>query len=239
MANTKKKSNKELYHEGFAQRNPDIDINDEEAYYGRLNERAADMQKMREMNDNFNKSISNSPLFTDAIMASQQNPDFDIILWAIENGRLDLESLQNDPEYAKKLADANKKALARRAKDKEIADKFESNFNASLEAMKSKAQEMGHDEETFKNTFAKYYQACFDATEGNFYPEMYEFIAKGMSHDADVTNARNEGQAAGLNTKVSDSLRKMPAAREGNAGMQTPKQESRPTRNTAENMFGL
>lgn len=236
-----KKSNKDLYHEGFAKRNPDIDVNDEEAVYGRMNERADRLSHLEEMNDNFNKSINNSPMFVDMLMASQDNPNFDPWEYAIANGGVEnFEEAIKDPDYLKRLAEANKKSLDMQAKDKQVKAEFQKNIGASLDAIVKKVEELGLDNGKAQEAFGKYYTACMDATEGKFYPEIFEVIAKGLSHDEDVQNARTEGVADGLNRKVNDTLRSIPEAREGNGGSQAAVQEQVPQPvDDDEDMFGL
>lgn len=234
-----KKSNKDKYRERFAERNPDIDINDEDAVYGRMNERADRLSRLEEMNDNFNKSVSNSPLFTDMLMASQNNPNFDPFVYAIENGGVEnFEDAIQDPEYLSKLAEANKKSLERQAKDKEIKDRFEQNIGPSLEGIHAKAQEMGHTPEQEQQVFQAYYDAVFNGTDGIYSPDVYELFAKGLNFDKAVEDARSEGVADGLNRKVNDTLRSLPESREGNGGRQSASVEDTSI-GDEEDMFGL
>ena len=234
-----KKTNKDKYREGFAQRNPDIDINDEEAVYGRMNEGADELARYKEMNDNFNRSVSQSPLFTDMLMASQNNPNFDPFVFMMEHGGVEnFEDAIQDPEYLSKLAEANKKSLERQAKDKEIKDRFEKNIGPSLEGIHAKAKEMGHTPEQEQQVFQAYYDAAFNATDGIYSPDVYELFAKGLNFDKAVEDARNEGVADGLNRKVNDTLRSLPESREGNGGRQSATVENTSV-GEEDDMFGL
>ena len=65
---------------------------------------------------------------------------------------------------------------------------------------------------------------------------IFELMAKGMTRDADVEAAREEGVAEGLNTKVTDKLRTMPKTTEQVSGRQMPMREVKPKREV-ENPF--
>lgn len=231
------KSKRDLFRERMSQRNPELDMENEDAYYDYAGSQLDELDRRKQMEENFNSSVSKSPLFTDMLLASQNSGDFDPILWALEEDRIDLDALQEDPEYREKLAAANKKALEKRAKNKEIQDAYEKNIGASMEAIKAKADELGLTDEQGKEVFEKYYQACFDATEGKYYPELFETIAKGMNYDNDVKGAREQGFQEGSNVKVTDELRKIPAQTSAPRGSQSTVKEATPMRRKAKNPF--
>lgn len=231
------KSKKDLFRERVAQRKPDLDMENEDAYYDYASSQLDELDKRKEMEENFNGSVMKSPLFAEMLLASRDNADFDPILWALEEDKIDLDALQSDPEYREKLAEANKKALEKRAKNEEIKKAYEENIVASMDAIKAKADELGLTDEQGKEVFEKYYQACFDATEGKYYPELFETIAKGMNYDNDVKGARDMGYQEGQTAKVTDKLRKMPEQVDAPRGRQTAVAEAKPEQPKKKNPF--
>lgn len=236
MAEELQKSKREMYEDRLRSRRPDLDIGDEDAYYGYLGENLDELERYEKNSKQLRDNIDKSPLFAEMIIASGKQEGFDPIVWAVETGRLDLEALGNDPDYVKKLADASQKALERRTRQEDIDKQMEANMPVSVEAVREKAAELGLSDDQAEEVVGRMYRIMDDLIVGKIDPELFGLLAKGQRHDEDVEAAREEGVAEGLNTRVNETLRTLPENRERPGGRQAAEQGTRrPAR--AYNMF--
>ena len=98
----------------------------------------------------------------------------------------------------------------------------------SIEAIKAKQAEMGLSDEQANEIVGDIYQMGSDLTMGIIPVNIFEMLAKGKTYDKDVEEAREVGIAEGLETKVTDKLRKMPKTNEQVRGRQMPVREAEP-----------
>lgn len=225
-----------MYNERLRSRNPDLNVDDEDSYYGYQGETLDELERYETNTRALRDNLDRSPLFAEMIVASQSQENFDPLLWAVENGRIDLDALRDDPEYAKRLAEAGKKALERRAQADAIDKAMRENMPASVDAVRAKAAELGLSDEQAQEVVGRMYQIMNDLIEGKMDPELFETIARGQNYTNDVQAAREEGVAQGLNTKVNEKLRTLPENRERPGGRQ-PAANGNSPRRRHNNMF--
>lgn len=222
------KSRKDAFRERYAKRNPGLNMEDEEAYYGSAENALNDLESYEESSRRMRSSLEKSPAFAEMITAAREQEDFDPVVWAVETGRLDLDALQSDKEYAAKLGDAHKAALERRASQEAIDKQFDENFPKSMEAINAKAAELGVDYETKTGIIGKMYELMDDMIVGKLSVDVFELLAKGNNYDEAVATARDEGVAEGLNTRVNDKLRTLKNQTSRSSGRQAPMRERKP-----------
>lgn len=215
-----KKTKRELYEERLRARRPDLDTGDEDSYYGYLGENLDELERYERNTRALRETLDRSPLFAEMMVAAGKQEGFDPIVWAVETGRLDLDALRDDPEYAKKLAEASRRALERRARQEDIDKQMAENMPGSIEAVRAKAEELGIGEDRAEEIVGSMYRIMDDLIVGKIDAGLFETLAKGRSHDEDVETAREEGVAEGLNTKVNETLRTLPENRERPGGRQ-------------------
>ena len=133
-------------------------------------------------------------------------------------------------EYMTKLTEARNKWLAQRSKKDETDKQIEINIPKSVEALAAKRDELGLTDEQASEILSEIFQMGSDLEVGIIPIRMFELMAKGLTRDADVETAREEGVAEGLNTKVTDKLRAMPKTNEQVSGRQMPVREVKPKR---------
>ncbi|WP_300877899.1 hypothetical protein [uncultured Bacteroides sp.] len=216
------KSKKDTFRERFSKRYPDINMEDEESYYGAGNDLLDKYDGYEESAEKMRERISNSPIFAEMIVAAGKQDDFDPIVWMVQNKGLDLKAIAEDEQYAQKLADAHSSYLEKLAKQDEIEKQMSENMPASIETVRAKATEMGLTDEQTEEVIGKLYAVMDDLIVGKIDPSMFEMMAKGMNYDTAVTQAKEEGIAQGLNTKVNDTLRDISGKQERNGGRQSP-----------------
>lgn len=241
MAEKKKEqqnmSKRDAYRERFAKRNSDIDMEDEDAYYDRLGKMMDEYETFENNARVMSERLGKSPLFSEMVVAAGKQDDFDPMIYLVENGGLDIESLRSDPEYSKKLAEARGKYMDKITEGKKIEEQLQANMPKSMEAVRNKAKELGLDDAKTGDVIESMYKIMDDLIVGIIDPAVFEMVAKGQSYDNDMESARQAGQAEGLKAKVEDKLRSLPKSSERNAGRQMAMQPQKPARPRPHNPF--
>lgn len=220
---------------------PDLDIDDEDAYYNAANDRYDELQSFRTNTQNFRDALDldaeERGTFNEMILAASKQKDFDPVIWLVENGGLDIDALRDDPDYARKLGEARKKYLDQISDGTKIEKEFEANAPASIEAINQYCQENGIDDDTKTNAIGRMYDLIDNLMVGKMPVELFQLVVNGVSHDEDVDYAREAGKAEGRQTKVSDKVRKLKKS-----DTVAPTQKAAATNEASEknsNMFGL
>lgn len=236
MAEEIKETKREAFRRRMAEREPNLNLDDEDAYYGYMDDMVTEYDEYRTSSDAMRKNMDHSPALAEMFVAAREEESFDPVLWMVRNKGLDLDALRDDPDYAEKVTEAHNEWLAKRAKSDEINEQAAANMPKSIEAIKVKAAEMGLTDEQADEIVGEIYQMGNDLTLGIIPVNIFEMLAKGKTRDADVEMAREEGIAEGLNTKVNDKLRTMPKTTEQVRGRQMPVKEAKPKKEV-ENFF--
>lgn len=224
---TPKKSNRELYMERHRQDFPDDDPNDEEAMYGRMNERYAELDRLRQNDSNFRKLVNEHPEYGGMVSDMMDGRNF-IESFLSRNSKEDINAAYDDPEMAQKLAEGQAKYMKEQADRKQLQEEGEANVQESIKRLEAYCEANGIDEEGA----TKIWGACLDfgsnVLKGNFPDELFDIVHKGMNHDDDVAAAREEGELAGHNAKVQTQLAKgagpqgLPPTFDGGQGAAAP-----------------
>lgn len=230
MAEEIKETRKEAFRRRMAEREPNLNLDDEDAYYGYMDDMVTEYDDYRKSSEAMRQNMANSPALTEMLMAARGQDGFDPVLWMIENRGLDLDALRDDEKYAEKVTEARNAWLAKKAKDEETFEAAKENMPRSIEAIKAKQAEMGLSDEQASEIVGDIYQMGTDLTMGIIPVNIFEMLAKGKTYDKDMEEAREVGIAEGLDIKVTDKLRKMPKTNEQVRGRQTPTKEAKPKR---------
>lgn len=228
MANEIKETRREAFLRRMAEREPNLNLDDEDAYYGYMDDMVTEYDDFRKSSEAMRQNMANSPALTEMLMAARGQDGFDPVLWMIENRGLDLDALRDDEKYAEKVTEARNAWLAKKAKDEETFEAAKANMPRSIEAIKAKQAEMGLSDEQANEIVGDIYQMGTDLTMGIIPVNIFEMLAKGKAYDKDVEEAREVGVAQGLETKVTDKLRKIPKTTEQVRGRQMPMRETKP-----------
>ena len=228
MAEEIKETKREAFLRRMAEREPNLNLDDEDAYYGYMDDMVTEYDDFRKSSEAMRQNMANSPALTEMLMAARGQDGFDPVLWMIENRGLDLDALRDDEKYAEKVTEARNAWLAKKAKDEETFEAAKENMPRSIEAIKAKQAEMGLSDEQASEIVGDIYQMGTDLTMGIIPVNIFEMLAKGKTYDKDVEEAREVGIAQGLETKVTDKLRKMPKTTEQVRGRQMPMRETKP-----------
>lgn len=222
---TEQKTKKDAFRERFAGRYPDVDMNNEDAYYDQAGKMMDEYEGFEKRAGILKENISKSPLMQDLVLASQEAENFDPIVWLAENRGLDLKALTEDGEYVKKLAEAGQKHVDAVSKGGEIKKQRETNLPESIKACMDAAKGAGISDEEAQNTIGMMFDIMDDLIIGKINPQVFLQLAKGGNYDTAVEGAKAEGMQQGLETNVKDKLRKMPAVPTTQMGSQAPVKE--------------
>ena len=214
--NQEQKSKRDAYVERLKTKYPDRQYDDDEALFGQAgddydeyeNQLNGYKERDGKLEEMFAKDPKNAQFFTE--MAKGNDP------WIAVVERLGIDGiteLMNDPEKKAAYEEANKKHVERLAREKELEEEYERNMAESTKMREQLDAQYG--EETVDAALGIIDQITKDAIIGKVTPETFDMALKVVRHDADVDNARSEGEVAGRNAKIEEGLRK----RQGGDGM--------------------
>ena len=163
---TEQKTKKDAFRERFAGRYPDVDMNNEDAYYDQAGRMMDEYEGFEKRAGILKENISKSPLMQDLVLASQEAENFDPIVWLAENRGLDLKALTEDGEYVKKLAEAGQKHVDAVSKGGEIKKQRETNLPGSIKACMDAAKGAGISDEEAQNTIGMMFDIMDDLIIG-------------------------------------------------------------------------
>lgn len=221
-------SKRDAFRSRVGARYSDLNLDDEDAYYDRMGQMMDEYEGYEKNSQRMRDAVGKSPAMAEMLRAAQQQDDFDPLLWMAENRGLDLDALRDDPEYAQKLADAHAKYMERDAASKKIVEDMAANMPGSVEAITAKAAELGLDEAKTQEIVGQMYQIMEDLVHGKMDVALFEMLAKGASHDADVAQAHEEGQVQGLSTRIDEHLRSGAGREPKPQGRQLARTEAKP-----------
>lgn len=204
---TPKKSNREAFMERYKADYPDDNYEDEEAIYGRMNQRNADYDRLRTNDDNFRKLVNEHPEYGGMVADMMEGKNF-IESFLARFSDEDITAARNDPEMAKKLADAQAEYLKGIEDSKKLREEGDANIQVSLQELSSYCNDNGIDEEGATTLWGKCLDFAGNVLKGIFTKELFDLVNKGMNHDDDVAAAREEGEIAGHNAKVQTQMAK-------------------------------
>ena len=227
------KSRRDNVRERLSTRYPDRDFTEEEAMFGQIDDDYADYEKRlgeyQERENVLNEGLAKDPRaanFFVRIMKGE-NPWSTLVEMVGIDG---ITELINDPAKQEELAEANKAYVDRLAREKSIDDEYNTNFAESLNTIEQMKNEQGLTDETIDAAMEWLTGILDDAVRGKYSRETIDMALKALHRDADIENARMEGEIAGRNEKIDEQLRKpkqgdgMPAMGGSSA---TPREKSR------------
>lgn len=204
---TPKKSNRDTFMERYKADYPDDNYEDEEAMYGRMNERNAAYDRLKTNDDNFRKLVNEHPEYGGMVADMMEGKNF-IESFLARFSDEDITAARNDPEMAKKLADAQAEYLKGIEDSKKLREEGDANIQVSLQELSSYCNDNGIDEEGATTLWGKCLDFAGNVLKGIFTKELFDLVNKGMNHDNDVAAAREEGEIAGHNAKVQTQMAK-------------------------------
>lgn len=233
-------SRRAQFSERLKKKYPDKDYADDEALFGQIDDDYTDYEGQidkyktseKKLADLFNKDPKSAQFIAD--MANGNDP------WIAVLERLGIDGvtdLLNDPSKKEAYAEANKKFIERLAKEKSLEEEYNKNITESMQLIEKIKQERGLSDETIDAAVDLIDKITHDDIIGKFSQETIDMALKAVTHDADIVNARSEGEVAGRNAKIDEKLRKPTT---GDGTPQLSGSNNAPTRkNSQKSMFDL
>ena len=207
------KSRRDSFRENFASRHPDVNMDDEEAYYGALddeyNSREEELRRHRENNEKLNTLFLENPnaaYFMNDLLDGKEQMGVSLMR---QFGSLFKDAFEDPtPENVKAFADALDAHAAKIKENEELQAQFERNVDASESAIENWATERGATPEQVDAVRDYINQQFGNLIVGLITPAMLDFAYKGLNYDKDVAAAEESGAAAGRNQRIDEKLRK-------------------------------
>ena len=199
-------SNKERYHNRYREMNPDLDLENEDAFYEFANTNLDELENYRKHNNDLVGTFSKNKAFASMLMAAKNGED--PYEWMAANLGADISELLSDPEYAKKISEAARKFNDAQTQGEASRKEYETNVQNTLAELQKIQQETGWDNEKCYNLASKVYDIIDQGMKGLITAETFRMVMNGLNYTDDVANARNEGEVAGRNAKISEQLKK-------------------------------
>ena len=213
--NNETKGKRELYIERLKAKYPDREYADDEALFGQAgedydayeNELNGFREREGKLTEMFDKDPRSAQFIAD--MARGEDPWIAVIKRIGSDG---IVELINDPAKQAAYEEANKEYAERMLKEKELEAAYEANMAESQKVREELDAIYGV--ENVDAALAVIDQMCKDAIMGKVTKEAIETALKIVNRDADIANARSEGEVAGRNAKIEEQIRK-PQAGDG------------------------
>lgn len=236
------RSKRDDFSDRFRKKHPDqqqLPDNDDDLYaqlasdYDDYDSQIADY---RSREDKLSSLLAENPMSAPFIadMAEGKDP------WIALIERLGIDGITdiiNDPEKQKEYAEANKRHVEQAAKSKQLDEEFNKNLPASLDLLDRVQKEKGLPDETMDKAFDLIQRIFNEALVGKYSEETINLALKAVSHDADIADARQQGEVAGRNFKIEERLR---SASQGDGTPNLPGNNNAPRRRpSSSSMFDL
>lgn len=209
MANPNQKTKRQLLNERMQSRYPDMNIEDDEEFSGRISD---DMDNYE--NENAQYREREGALF-DMFNADPRSASFlsswkrgeDPAIQLIRQFGPELRDALDDPDKQEALAQANKEYVDLAAQNKQLEEEWSNNMQQSLSAIDAWQQEKGLSDEEVDAAIAACAEAGSNWIKGIVSPETLDKFLLAANHDGDVATARFEGEVDGRNAKIEEKLR--------------------------------
>ena len=237
-------SARDRYRSRYSEAYPDMNLDDEEAFYNQANQNLDELESFRQSNKELGEAMDKAPILAGLVLAAKegQNP----FAYLVENigPDMDISDLAENPERAKQMGEALKKYQEKqekaKAKEKEIGE----NMAKSIQTLKEYQTEKGMSDEEcvkmLKDFFGDYDEdgqpvdkASFMQNAGNgiVTKGMWEALFNARHYADDIASATEKARATALNDKVQNGLKTfdagVPNLSAGTKGRETkPKKRS-------------
>ena len=232
-------SARERYRSRYSAAHPDLNLDDEEAFYGQANQNLDELEGFRESNRQLGEAFDKSPLLAGIVLAAKEGENPFTYLAENIGPDMDIRELANNPEFSKKMGDALAKYQEKLAAGAKAQKEIGENFQQSMDALKQVQAEKGLSDED-RQALVKKMFGEIDA-EGNVVDngiignaamgivpkEIWEAVLKAQNYDNDIAAATDKARATALNEKVQNGLRNFGDQVVPNLGGNTGRRQTR------------
>lgn len=204
------KSKLELLRERMRAKHPDADMDDDEAFYGRLgddyDEYEQELETHRSQAQKLGDMFASDPRAAN-FLQDWRNGEDPVVALVRRFGEDSIREALDNPEHLDKLGEAQKEYLERLSQNRDLEAQYESNIAASLEALEAMQAREGLSDEDMERGLGLLQGLMSDYLVGKIKPESVSMMLKADGYDQAVSSARHEGTVAGRNAKIEERLR--------------------------------
>lgn len=205
------KSKLDLLRERLKGRYPDDNLDDDEAFYGKIgddyDEFERELSTHREQAQSLSDMFASDPRTANFLQDWRQGED-PIVALVRRFGEDVIRDVLDNPENADKLAEANKEYLSRLSQNKDLETQYEVNITNSFKEIEEMQAQEGLSDDDLEEALSFLSQMSSNLIVGKISPDNIRMVLKALRHDDNVATARHEGTIEGRNTKISEQLRK-------------------------------
>lgn len=214
-------SARDRYRSRYQEKFPDMNLDDEEAFYNQANANLDELEGFRESNRQLGEAFDKAPLLAGMVLAAKEGENPFTFLAENIGPDMDIRELAANPDFDKKMGEALAKYQERQAQRAKEEEEMGTNMQATFEALKEVQQEKGmSDEETlalFKKMFGEADEdgnvadpgIIGNASMGIVPKEVWEAVLKAQNYDNDLASATEKARATALNEKIQNQKRDM------------------------------
>lgn len=216
IENETPKSIKSKFTDRFSQRFPDVSVDDEDAFYGKMDEEFDRIDRsdkaQAELYDLMNKDARTAGLLM--VMKNGKNP----LSYLIEMYGNDFREALDDEEKAAELSEAFSKYLEKQVKNKELQDKAEENLQKMLDELDAAQAEGSFSDDNATKAYDYLYGEgglleriiTNEVSKADWMLLMKAADYDKMKSDAEhkIIEAREEGEIVGRNANIDMNKRK-------------------------------
>lgn len=216
-------SARERYRSRYSAAHPDMNLDDEEAFYTQANANLDELENYRNDNRMLGEAFDRTPLLAGLVLAAKEGENPFTYLAENIGPDMDIRELANNPEFAQKMGDAllkfqqnqDEAGKADAATKKEIGENMQQTFAALKEIQDERGMSNEECLELVKKMFGERDEngepvsdGIFGAASRGIVPkEVWEAILKAENYDNDIAAATDKARASALNEKVQNGLK--------------------------------
>lgn len=208
--NSEVKSRRDQHLERLRKRYPDKKFEDDEEIYGQISDDydqyEQELEGMRGREKRLSDMFAADP--RSAQFLTDMHDGKDPVLGLVRNFGVEIKDVLDDPEMQEKIAEANKEYVERVANSRKLDQEYEKNMDATLATLRSFQAERGMGDEEIDRVVDFLLGVVRDGVMGKFSAETLDMACKALNHDQDVAAAGEEGEVAGRNARITETLRK-------------------------------
>ena len=251
-------SARDRYRSRYSEKHPDLNLDDDEAFYTQANANLDELENFRESDRMLGEAFDKTPLLAGLVLAAKEGENPFTYLAENIGPDMDIRELANNPEFSQKMGEALTKYQEGVAKDAQTRKEIGENYAKSMDALKELCAERGMSDEDRlalikkmygdyddldENGNAKDYGIFGNASIGIVPKEIWEAVLKAENYDADIKAASDKAAATALNAKVQNGLKTfgnqvVPNLGSNSGGRRAPKKDDGSLRSFGENLVG-
>ena len=212
-------SARDRYRSRYSAAHPDLNLDDDEAFYGQANQNLDELEGFRESNRQLGEAFDRNPLLAGLLTAAREGENPFTYLAEQIGPDMDIRELANNPEFSQKMGEALSKYQETLAEGAKAEKEMGEHFTESMNALKELQQERGMCDEDAQALVKKMfgetdeegnvvdYGIIGNASMGIVPKEVWEAVLKAQSYDDDVKAAGDRAAAEALNSRVQNPKR--------------------------------